>query len=74
MMQAAIKKGRQEKLDALFLLGDPAYYQQFGFTVSSLANDYSTTHFQELALSKGCLSNINCRAEYAAAFSEPAVE
>lgn len=74
LMQAAIKKGRQEKLDALFLLGDPAYYQRFGFTVSSLANEYSTIHFQELVLSKGCLSNINCRAEYAAAFSEPAVE
>ncbi len=74
LMQAAINKGRQEKLDALFLLGDPAYYKRFGFTLSSIANDYSTTHFQELALTEGCLSKLECRAEYAAAFSVPAVE
>ena len=73
LMQAVIKKSRQEKLDALFLLGDPAYYQRFGFTVSSLANDYSTNHFQELAFTEGCLSKLKCRAEYAAAFSEPVV-
>lgn len=73
LMQAVIKKSRQEKLDALFLLGDPAYYQRFGFTVSSIANDYSTTHFQELAFTEGCLSKLKCRAEYAAAFSEPVV-
>jgi putative acetyltransferase len=74
LMQAAIRLSRKKKLDALFLLGDPAYYKRFGFTVSRIGSEYSSSHFQELALTEGCLSQLSCRAEYAAAFSEPPVE
>jgi putative acetyltransferase len=74
LMQAAIRLSSKNNLDALFLLGGPAYYKRFGFTVSRIGNDYGSGHFQELALTEGCLSQLSCRRQYTAAFSEPAVE
>ena len=56
------------EIDALFLLGDPDYYNRFGFTVSKIKNDYSVEHFQELELNKGCLAKVKSTVKYACAF------
>ena len=56
------------KMDALFLLGDPNYYERFGFNVSKLQSDYKAEHFQELELTKDCLVNVKSEVIYASAF------
>lgn len=69
LMLASIEECKALQLDALFLLGDPAYYSRFGFRRSSLASDYPEDYFQELELSPGCLQGVSSRAIYARAFS-----
>ena len=68
LMEAAIAKSKESNIDALFLLGDPNYYKRFNFKVSNLANDYSVEHFQELELTKGCLTDMKSKVIYANAF------
>ena len=68
LMEAAIKKSKEMKIDALFLLGDPNYYKRFNFKVSNLVNDYSAEHFQELELTKDCLINVKSKVIYANSF------
>ena len=41
LVKAAIKNSEKMQMDALFLLGDPNYYERFGFNVSNLPSDYS---------------------------------
>ena len=69
LMESAIKKSKEMKIDALFLLGDPNYYKRFNYKVSNLASDYSARHFQELELTKDCLVNVNSKVIYANAFT-----
>ena len=68
LMKAVIKESKKMEIDALFLLGDPDYYNRFGFTVSKIKNDYSVEHFQELELNKGCLVKVKSTVKYASAF------
>ena len=68
LMKAVIKESKKMEIDALFLLGDPDYYNRFGFTVSKIKNDYSVEHFQELELNKGCLFKVKSTVKYARAF------
>ena len=68
LMTAAINESKKMGIDALFLLGDPNYYKRFGFIVSTLKNDYSVKHFQELELTEDCLENIKSKVTYADAF------
>tara|TARA_B100000929_G_scaffold134665_1_gene106622 strand:+ start:2077 stop:2571 length:495 start_codon:yes stop_codon:yes gene_type:complete len=68
LMKAVIKESKKMEIDALFLLGDPDYYNKFGFTVSKIKNDYSVEHFQELELNKGCLVKVKSTVKYASAF------
>ena len=68
LMKAVIKESKKMEIDALFLLGDPDYYNRFGFTVSKIKNDYSVEHFQELELNKGCLVKVKSTVKYARAF------
>ena len=68
LMTAAINESNKMGIDALFLLGDPNYYQRFGFVVSTFKNDYSVENFQELELTKNCLVNIKSKVTYANAF------
>ena len=68
LMKAVIKESKKMEIDALFLLGDPDYYNRFGFTVSKIKNDYSVEHFQELELNKGCLVKVKSTVKYAIAF------
>ena len=69
LMEAVIKKSKEMKIDALFLLGDPNYYKRFNFKVSNLDNDYSDEHFQELELTKDCLIDMKSKVSYASAFT-----
>jgi len=68
LMTVVINESKQMGIDALFLLGDPNYYKRFGFVVSTLKNDYSVEHFQELELTEDCLVNVKSRVTYANAF------
>ena len=68
LMHEAIKRSKEMGMDALFLLGNPNYYKKFNFIVSDLESDYSTEHFQQLELTKGCLINLKSKVTYANAF------
>ena len=68
LMTAVIHESKKMGIDSLFLLGDPNYYQRFGFVVSTLENDYSVENLQELELTKNCLVNIKSKVTYANAF------
>ena len=68
LMTEAIHESKKKGMDALFLLGDPNYYERFGFNVSKLQSDYKAEHFQELELTKDCLVNVKSEVIYASAF------
>ena len=68
LMDAVIEKSRSLELDALFLLGDPAYYQRFGFQVTGVRSDYPAEYFQAFELTPGCLRDGQMKAQYAPAF------
>ena len=68
LIKAVIKNSEKMKMDALFLLGDPNYYERFGFNVSNLKSGYMAEHFQELELTKDCLVNVESEVIYANAF------
>ena len=68
-MDAVIEKSRSLELDALFLLGDPAYYQHFGFQVTGVRSDYPAEYFQAFELTTGCLRDGQTKAQYARAFA-----
>ena len=72
---ALIKKGVEElkakSIDACFLLGDPAYYGRFGFSVEAatpFASPYAGPYFQMLNLSGKELTP--CAVAYASSFEE----
>ena len=69
LMDAVIERSRSAELDALFLLGDPAYYQRFGFRVTGVRNDYPEEYFQALELTPECLRDGQTKAQYAPAFA-----
>ena len=69
LMDAVIEKSRALELDALFLLGDPAYYQRFGFRVTGVLSDYPAEYFQALELTPECLRDGQTKAQYAPAFA-----
>ena len=69
LMEAVIERSRSVELDALFLLGDPDYYQRFGFEVTDITSDYPAEFFQAFELTAQCLNNVSAKANYAKAFS-----
>ena len=69
LMEAVIERSRSVELDALFLLGDPDYYQRFGFEVTDITSDYPAEFFQAFELTAQCLNNVSANANYAKAFS-----
>ena len=69
LMEVVIEKSRSLELDALFLLGDPAYYQRFGFRVTGVRSDYPAEYFQALELTPECLRDGQTKAQYARAFA-----
>lgn len=55
----------------VLVLGDPAYYQRFGFTdeaAASINSPWPGPHFMALALTSGALEGVAGRVRYARAF------
>lgn len=69
LMREAISESKTIGLDVLCLLGDPGYYQKFGFRESHLRSDYEPRYFQHLELTAGCLQDVEAKAVYARAFA-----
>lgn len=69
LMNEVMLRSRAADLDALFLLGDPAYYQRFGFEIAAVESDYPAAYFQVFELTPGCLDGHKARAFYASAFA-----
>jgi len=70
LMKAAIEKSREAGLDALFLLGNPDYYERFGFSPSGVRSAYGPSkYFQELELKTGCLESADVHVHLAPAFT-----
>lgn len=69
LMEMVIDKSRDSGLDAIFLLGDPTYYQRFGFEITDITNDYPAEFFQAFELTAKCLNNVSAKANHANAFS-----
>lgn len=58
--------------DAIVVLGDPAYYGRFGFTLEAakaLQSEYAGPHFQALELKPAALAGGPWRVAYPRAFS-----
>lgn len=71
LMKAVISQSLSLGLDALFLLGNPAYYSRFGFATSHIQNEYGATGaFMHMELKKGCLEGATGLAKYVSAFAE----
>ncbi len=71
LMNDAIARSKKLGIDALFLLGNPRYYERFGFTRSHIGNDYGATDaFMHLELVDGILSDLEGTARYVRAFNE----
>ncbi len=74
LMQFLIEAAKDAGYKALFLLGDPEYYQRFGFTRSHLENEYEATDsFMHLELEAGALAGVSGLAQYAPAFRSAGV-
>ncbi len=71
LMHAAIEESRTLEADAIFLLGDPGYYERFGFRETHIGNEYGVTReFMVLELREKCLRDVRATAHYVAAFGE----
>ena len=71
LVEAGHPIAREQGWDAVFLLGDPAYYQRFGYDVALAADflsPYSGPHFMVLAL-RGALPVTSGDVHYAPAFA-----
>ncbi len=71
LMGRAIEESQARFIDAIFLLGAPAYYHRFGFQRTHIGNEYGATDaFMVLELEKGCLDETVGSARYVRAFSD----
>jgi putative acetyltransferase len=74
LARAGLEACRTQGIAAVAVLGDPAYYGRFGFTLEAarmLDSAYSGPHFQALALTPGALSGGPWTVRYPAAFGDP---
>jgi putative acetyltransferase len=72
LIQRAVDHARSEGWSAIFVLGDPKYYERFGFDRESAAgftSPYSGAHFMMLRLSQS-LSVTTGELRHAPAFAE----
>jgi len=72
LMRAAIDGARRGRWNAIFLLGDPAYYGRFGFSVEDcriFESAYPAEYMHVLALREGALDELGRRIEYAEPFN-----
>ena len=71
LVEAAVGQARDRGWEAIFVLGEPAYYTRFGFAVAAAAgftSPYSGPYFMVLALS-GALACTSGEVRYAPAFA-----
>jgi len=70
LIREGLKRARRQGHEAVFVLGDPAYYGRFGFRADlaqGFACAHAGPHFMALAL-RGALSTGSGRVDYARAF------
>ncbi len=73
LISSALDRARAEGWDAVFVLGDPAYYTRFGFSVAAaegFSSPYAGPYFMVHALGDGGLSVREGRVDYAPAFRD----
>ncbi len=71
LTHAAIAEARRDGRDAMFVLGDPAYYGRFGFRAdlaAGFASPYAGPHFMVLPLAEALPATTGA-VDYAPAFS-----
>jgi len=71
MVREAINRAVSNGWRAIFVLGDPAYYRRFGFSVDKAARfetDYPKEYFQILELEDGAAETLPPKVLYAEAF------
>ncbi|MDA0655890.1 MAG: N-acetyltransferase [Proteobacteria bacterium] len=71
LIRSAIEKAKTEAWEGIFLLGDPEYYQRFGFSVPAAANfqsPYAGPYLMALALKDKTLPVQTGVIEFAPAF------
>jgi len=71
LIMRAIRDVKKLEVEALIVLGEPEYYQRFGFSsalVDGLEIEFQGPYFMGLALKKGALDGITGKPLYAPAF------
>jgi putative acetyltransferase len=71
LVREALARAKAEGFEAVFVLGDPAYYGRFGFdpaTAQGFASPYAGPHLMAVALT-GPLPVTSGRVDYAPAFA-----
>ena len=71
LTEAALERARADGWDAVFVLGEPAYYRRFGFSAQAaigFASPYAGPYLMALSL-KGALPVSSGTIEYAPAFA-----
>ena len=71
LIEAALAGAREEGWNAVFVLGDPAYYTRFGFRAELAAGfdtPYAGPYFMALGLQNSPIAPLTGRVEYARAF------
>lgn len=72
IIREALSRAQQGGWQAVFVLGEPAYYTRFGFSVALAAKfetPYPKEYFMALELRPGALETLNGAVVYAAPFS-----
>lgn len=72
MILDSLSLAKRDGWQAVFLLGDPAYYEKFGFSVTAAAKfdtPYPKDYFMVLDLTGYAVDNLHGPAEYASAFA-----
>ena len=73
LIQTAITQATQDGWEAIFVLGDPHYYERFGFSVAHAVNfqsEFAGQFFMVMALQCGKLPTTTGVIEYAPAFNQ----
>jgi putative acetyltransferase len=71
MITEALAQARTGRWEAVFVLGDPAYYTRFGFSLQAAAGfetPYAGPHFMALALDGRDMAALGGHLDYAPAF------
>lgn len=72
LIRDALNRARQGDWDAIFVLGDPAYYQRFGFSAAAaegFVSPYAGPYLMALPLAAGGLPASSGEISYAPAFA-----